>query len=210
MLWPQRRKREPVWLRVTIAVALVLTALTFPISSPRAGANDGASWSIPRFVLTANDGRTVSDEDLRGQHLLVFFGYTNCPDICPTGLQVISEAMDLLGAGASAVQPLFVTLDPERDTKSILNSYVTNFHPRLMGLTGPAVMVDRVAKGFHVRHEKVVQPGDDPSTYAIDHTAAIFHMGPDGSYLGRFPPGTSSAEIADAVRAALAASPPGD
>lgn len=187
--------------------ALLMIQVTLLAYSPLQAIEDNeAGWSIPRFVMTANDGRTVSDEDLRGQHLLVFFGYTNCPDVCPTGLQVISEAMDLLGPAASAVQPLFVTLDPERDTKPALASYVTHFHPRLIGLTGLSEMIERIAKGFRVRHEKVLQPGNDPSAYVIDHTAAIFHIGPDGRYLGRFPPGTSATDIAETVRAALVVS----
>ncbi len=147
----------------------------------------------PHFILSTSNGATVSDADFRGQHLLVFFGYTSCPDICPTSLSVIAQVLDLLGDSAAKVQPLFVTLDPQRDTAGILSPYVASFHPRLVGLYGPQSMIDSVAKGFRVKHERVELGG---GAYAIDHSAAIFHVGPDGTLLNRFQPGLPAEEIA--------------
>lgn len=185
-------------------VTVVLTiASAAAASAGEETATEGGVWSLPRFVLQASDGRTVTDEDFRGRQLLVFFGYTQCPDICPTGLQVISEAMDLLGAKAATVQPLFITVDPMRDDAASLAGYVTHFHKQLIGLSGTPSMIERVAKGFRARYERVPEPGGDPERYSIDHTAAIFHMGPDGAYLGRFPPGTTPAAIAEELTKAL-------
>lgn len=168
-----------------------------PVSVGLAASGDATT----RFIMTASDGRTITDEDLSGKHLLVFFGYTHCPDICPTGLQVIAEVMDLLDDAGDEVQPLFITLDPARDTQAVLAEYVANFHPRILGLTGPQGMVDHVAKGYRVKHVKVSMPEQSGAdAYSIDHSASIFHMGPDGQQLGRFPPGVSAEEIAEAIR----------
>ncbi|HRY05544.1 MAG TPA: SCO family protein [Hyphomicrobiaceae bacterium] len=154
-----------------------------------------------RFILSAHDGRTVTDEDFRGSHLLVFFGYTHCPDVCPTSLMTIARVLELLGDQAKSVKALFITVDPARDTHSVLAEFVPYFDPRIIGLTGSQEMIDRVVKGYHAKYTKV--PGKTDGSYTIDHTAAIFHMGPNGEYLGRFPFETTPEDIAAKLKASI-------
>lgn len=156
-----------------------------------------------RFILTAHDGRTVTDGDLRGRHLLVFFGYTHCPDVCPTSLQTVAQVLELLGPAADRVQPVFITVDPGRDTPKVLAAFVNHFDARIVGLTGSETMIDRVARGFRVKYHKS-EPTKD-GFYSVDHTAAMFHVGPAGQSVGRFNYEVPAEEIAAALRAAIAA-----
>lgn len=176
---------------------LAILSATLAVLSGNAGAiageEDDGIRAAPHFILRASSGVTVADADFRGRHLLVFFGYTSCPDVCPTGLAVVAQAMDLLGDVAAKVQPLFVTLDPARDTEAVLAPYVASFHPSLLGLTGSQEMVDSLAKGYRVKHERVEL---GVGSYAIDHTSAIFHVGPDGTLLDRFQSGLPAEDIA--------------
>jgi cytochrome oxidase Cu insertion factor (SCO1/SenC/PrrC family) len=130
--------------------------------------------------------------------LLVYFGFTYCPDICPTDLQTIGLALDRLGETGAAVQPLFITLDPERDTPQHLADYVPLFHPHLIGLSGDAASILQVARAYKVYYAKV--PTRDGSDYSIDHSGFIYLMDGAGRYLGFFPPGTPPDRIADAIR----------
>jgi protein SCO1/2 len=154
------------------------------------------------FALIDHDGRRRTDTDFRGKLLLIYFGFTLCSDVCPTELQAIASAIDQLGPAADAVQPLFITVDPEKDTPEQLKSYVALFHPRLIGLTGDPRAVKKVALAYKVYYAK-----SDPTRNAgteVDHTGFIFLVGPDGKYLGFAPPGTSSARLAQIVSHALA------
>lgn len=177
---------------------LVLTLLLAMLAAAHATGSDAPG---SRFILTAHDGRTVTDEDFRGQHLLVFFGYTHCPDVCPTSLMTVARALELLGDDAKSVQALFITVDPDRDTRSVLAEYVPYFDSRIIGLTGPKDMIDRVVKGYRAKYAKV--PAEADGSYSIDHTASLFHMGPDGEYLGRFPFETSPEDIAAKLKDSL-------
>jgi protein SCO1/2 len=152
------------------------------------------------FALTDHQGRARRDSDFQGKLLLVYFGFTFCPDICPTDLLSISQAVDLLGSDGELVQPLFITVDPERDTVEHLAQYVSLFHPRLVGLTGDGDAIRRAADAYKVYYAKVGIGGTD---YTVDHTAFIYLMGADREYLGFFPPGTSPEKIADAIRPRL-------
>ena len=153
------------------------------------------------FQLTDQSGKVRNERDFRGHLMLVYFGFTYCPDICPTDLQAIALAMDKLGTEAGDVQPLFITLDPERDTREHLADYVPLFHPRLIGLTGDAAAIHKVAAEYRVYYAKVPLRGDD---YTVDHTAFIYLVGPDGQYLGFLPPNTDAERIAAAIRPYLA------
>jgi protein SCO1/2 len=154
------------------------------------------------FSLLDQSGRTRTNEDFRGKLMLIYFGFTYCPDICPTDLQNMGLAIDQLGPAGEKVQPLFITLDPERDTADHLKEYLSLFHPRLIGLTGDAAAIGAAADAFKVYYAKVSnKKGDD---YTIDHTAFIYLMGVDGNYLGFFPPGTSSDRIAETLRKQVA------
>jgi cytochrome oxidase Cu insertion factor (SCO1/SenC/PrrC family) len=157
------------------------------------------------FELTDHGGRRRTDREFRGRLLVIYFGYTTCPDICPTDLQSIALAVDRLGAAGDAVQPLFITIDPERDTVAHLADYVPLFHPRLIGLTGTAADIRKVALAYKVFFAKVDAP--DRSDYAIDHTGFIYLVGKDGQYLGFLPAGTPPDRLAEAIRAHLGATP---
>ena len=156
------------------------------------------------FDLIDQAGRRRTDADFRGKLVLLYFGYTHCPDVCPTELQALSLALDMLGPAGAAVQPLFITLDPERDTPSHLADYVSAFHPRLVALTGPNADIRKVALAYKVyfARNSLTQGGD----YAVDHTGFIYLVGKDGRYLGFLPPGSSPEQIAKAVRAWIAKS----
>ncbi len=155
------------------------------------------------FALIDHTGRPRTEQDFRGRLMLVYFGFTYCPDVCPADLQSIGLALDRLGEVGARVQPLFITVDPERDTPQHLAEYVTMFHPRLIGLTGDPAAIHKAADAYKVYYAKVMnQKGDD---YTVDHTAFIYLMDADGKYLGFFPPGTEADRIAETMRRQLAA-----
>jgi protein SCO1/2 len=151
------------------------------------------------FALTDHTGKRVTEQDFRGRTMLVFFGFTFCPDVCPSGLQVMSAALDKLGAKADRVVPLFISVDPERDTPEQLALYVQSFHPRLVGLTGTPAEVEAVTKAYRVYVRKVNDP-KSTAGYTIDHSAILYVMGPDGAYRAHFTHSTN----ADALAAGLA------
>ena len=150
-----------------------------------------------RYLLMNHFGETVSNLDFAGSYQLIYFGYTFCPDICPTSLATMNQALGLLGPMADRIQPLFITVDPERDTLDALRAYTAYFHPRLIGLTGPPEMIARTADVFHVRYEKVLTEGRDPDKYAVDHTSSLFLLGPDGEFVAKFAHGLPAADLAD-------------
>lgn len=195
------------WNRRWIAAAVVLLLGFGPAlaqaTETRSVEADVATPIGSRFILDTHDGRTVTDEEFRGRHLLVFFGYTHCPDICPSSLLTVARVLELLGDHAKHVQPLFITVDPARDTRKVLAEFVTHFDARIVGLTGSGPMIERVAKGYRVKYARV--EGRDGS-YSVDHTAAMFHMGPAGDYIGRFPYETTPEKIAEDLRASVEAS----
>lgn len=156
-----------------------------------------------RFLLQNQYGEIVTDQELHGSYPLITFGYTHCPDICPTTLAEMVQIMNLLGDKAERVQPVFITIDPQRDTPRHLGEYVGWFHPRLIGLTGSEALVARAAANFKVRYRKVQEPGDPPDRYAMDHSAGLYLMGPDGRFLEKYPYAAEPAAIADKIRAHL-------
>ena len=138
------------------------------------------------FALTDHRGKLRNDSEFRGKLLVIYFGYTYCPDICPTDLMAISQAIVALGAAGEMIQPLFITIDPERDTKARLAEYVPVFHRRLIGLTGSPEEIRLVARSFKAYYAKnQIGRGDD---YTIDHTGVIYFVGRNGQYLGFTPP----------------------
>jgi protein SCO1/2 len=152
------------------------------------------------FTLIDHNGVPRTDADFRGKLMLVYFGFTYCPDICPTDLQAISLALTQLGAAGDKVQPLFITVDPERDTAH-LKDYVTAFHPRLIGLTGNAQAIREAAHAYKVYYAKV--PNKTGTDYTVDHTAFIYLMDTQGRYVGFFPPGTPPQRIVEMIRPRL-------
>ena len=202
-------------LRPAALAALMLIglgAIAAPLaqtSSTRSAAElmDAVMWNREPiggpFALIDHNGTTRTEQDFRGKLLLVYFGFTYCPDICPTDLQSIGLALDKLGPAADAVQPLFITLDPARDTAEQLKDYVPMFHPRLIGLTGDAQAIAKAADAYRVYYAKV--PAENRDDYTIDHTAFIYVIGADGQYLGFLPPGTDADRIVTAIKPQLAA-----
>ena len=155
------------------------------------------------FTLVNQHGETVTDADFRGQYMLVYFGYTFCPDICPTSLNRDSEAIDLLGEQAEKIVPVFITVDPERDAVAHMKEYATFFHPRLVALTGTNDQVAGAAKAYRVYYAKVEEEGSDPDSYLMDHTAFTYLMGPDGLFLQHFSYDASADTVADGLRKIL-------
>ena len=153
------------------------------------------------FDLVDHSGRRRTDADFRGKIVLIYFGYTHCPDVCPTELQSLSMAVDMLGARGSSAQPIFITIDPERDTAPHLADYVTSFHPRLVALTGPYSAIRQVALAYKVYFTR--SSTAQSSDYAVDHSGFIYLVGKDGRYRGFLPPGAPPEQIAAAVRSEL-------
>lgn len=151
------------------------------------------------FSLIDGAGQTVTDTDFGDSYLLVSFGFTSCPDICPTALQTIGQAMDLLADDGDQVQPLFITLDPVRDTPAVASDYAKAFHPRLIGLSGSAEQIAAAARSYRVYYAKVPTAAGD-GDYTIDHSSYVYLMGPDGAYLTHFSHATSAEDMAAGVR----------
>ncbi len=135
------------------------------------------------FSLIDPEGKRVTDRDFRGKLMLVFFGYTHCPDVCPTELQNMAEVMDKLGADANQVAPIFVSLDPSRDTPAVLADYLRNFGTRIAGLTGSPDEVASAAKAYRVYFRKAGGGSDD---YTVDHSAFVYLMDREGKYITHF------------------------
>jgi protein SCO1/2 len=190
-------------LRIAIAsaLALVLSAgiawwqIDTAVSTVQGGTKSAVSIGGP-FAMTDHHGKAVTDTDYRGKYLLIYFGYTYCPDVCPTELGTMAKALDLLGPRADRVQPLFITVDPERDTATHLNDYVGLFHPRLVGLTGTAEQVRDTARAYRVYYAKAPQKDGKPEDYLMDHSSFLYLMGPDGGFIGVYPAGTTADRIA--------------
>ena len=196
-----------------LSVACIGLALACVVFSAPLAANEAAepspteliegllSGRVPvggPFKLTDQTGRRRTDADFRGKLVVIYFGYTHCPDVCPTELQAISLALDELGVAADPVQPLFITVDPERDTPSVLADYVSSFHARLVALTGPAPAIQKVALAYRVFFAKSAVAR--PDGYAIDHTGFIYLVGKDGRYIDFLPPGLAPERIVEALR----------
>jgi protein SCO1/2 len=160
------------------------------LPSPRTTVSGKALVGGP-FTLTDATGKEVTDKDFRGRYMLVFFGFTSCPDICPAGLQLISAALDNLGPKADRLTPVFVSVDPERDTPPKIGAYVKNFNSRFVALTGTPQQVADVAKAYKVYYKKVPNEGGAPGDYGLDHTSIIYLMGPDGEFVTHFTPTTT-------------------
>ncbi|MDO9414332.1 MAG: SCO family protein [Pseudolabrys sp.] len=155
------------------------------------------------FTLVDHNGRSRSDVDFRGKVMVIYFGFTYCTDICPTDLQAIGNAVDRLGPLADQVQPLFITVNPEMDTPENLKKFVGLFHPHIIGLTGTASQIRRVADDFKVYFAK-----SEPSKRAdpgVDHSGFTFLIGADGKYIGFLPPGTSGERMVNTIKPHLIA-----
>jgi protein SCO1/2 len=166
----------PAWLLASLLLVLSLLAGCAP-ETFRSTDITGAEFARS-LELTGHDGKPRNLADFRGKAVVVFFGFTHCPDLCPGTLAKLAEVSKRLGGDADRMQVLFVTVDPERDTPEVLASYVPAFDPRFIGLTGDSAAIARTAKEFKVVYQK--QPGKTPDAYSVDHSSGTFVFDPEG------------------------------
>jgi protein SCO1/2 len=188
------------WLVPVLAVAalLVAGALGFRALLPAAQSEDqAAQGEVPiggPFSLVDQTGRRVTNEDYKGRFMLVYFGYTFCPDVCPLGLQTIAQALDALPPDQQErIVPVFVTVDPARDTVEVMREYVTSFHPRLVGLTGSEDEIKSTLSAYRVYAQKAEPEGGN---YLVDHSTFTYLMSPDCRYVTHFGHATTADEMA--------------
>jgi protein SCO1/2 len=174
----------------------VFAILLFALRPETAAMAPSAAAIGGPFRLVDQNGQTVTDRDLKGEPYLVFFGFTHCPDVCPTTLMELSEVLDKLGPDSARVGALFITVDPERDTPSELKDYLSSFNPRFKGLTGESAAIDQVAKSYRVYRKKVPLDNGD---YTMDHTALVYLMDKNGKFVAPFnlkrPPQDAAADL---------------
>lgn len=162
-----------------LALIVLAAAMGCAPEGPKFKSSDITGSSFGRdFALTDHTGKPRTLADFRGKAVVVFFGYTQCPDVCPTTLSTLAETMKQLGPDADRVQVVFITVDPERDTQALLAHYVPAFDPRFVGLSGDPAATERVAKEFKIIYQK--QPGATPSSYTVDHSAGVYVFDPQG------------------------------
>ena len=193
--------------------ALLLAAAVLCLSVPvRAGTpvDDDAPpvGVVPRYVLQGPGGGPVTDSDFRGRFQLIAFGYTYCPDVCPTTLVEMAQILKRLDGDAPRLQALFVSVDPGRDTPALLKEYTGFFDKRILGLTASPQLLRRVADLFKVRYEIVREPGAAPGQYAVDHSAGMYLLGPDGGFIVKFGYGAVADEVAERIRSLMAETRP--
>ena len=157
----------------------------------------------PRYLLIGPQGSAVSNEDFRGRFQLITFGYTFCPDICATTLVDMAETLKLLGEDAQRVQAIFISVDPDRDTPQQLTTYTDFFDKRIIGLTGSPALIQAAARNFKVRYEKVIKENQDPRNYAVDHSAGLYLLGPEGAFIKKFAYATPADSMASEIRQLL-------
>lgn len=178
---------------VLVAWALVFLVkerrATMPARGPVIMLTAAAEIGGP-FRLTDHTGKRVTDADFRGRFMLLYFGYTFCPDVCPADLQTMGRALDILAAKGEVITPVFISVDPERDSPAVLKKYVAAFHPRMVGLTGSAAAIKAAAKAYKVyyRAQLGAKPGD--TKILMGHTSFIYLVGPDGKAVAAFRGGT--------------------
>lgn len=196
---PAPRWLRPVlWLTILLVLGGLATAALWPRDEAAGGYSDAFGGA---FELVDQNGRAVTDRSLKGQPFAIFFGFTRCPDICPTTLQRMSRLKRQLGPAGEKLRLVFVSLDPERDSRKLIGDYLSLFPVPITGLTGTPQQLARIIEAYHVYREKVPIEGDD---YLIDHTATIFLMDADGRFFGALAHGeaddTSLAKLRRLVR----------
>ena len=151
---------------------------------------------VPRYLLQDPRGRVVTQESFGGRFQLIAFGFISCPDVCPTTLLGFRNIIEALGDKAGRLQPLFITVDPERDSATVLREYTAAFHPAILGLRGSPELLQRAAGSFRVRYEKVREPGAAAGIYTMDHSTGIYLLDSDGRFLVKFAGNAPAQEIA--------------
>lgn len=191
-----------LWGLVVVA-ALVFVWLLLWADYRADQAAEGESAFRADFELTDHTGMVRTQEDYAGRWMLVFFGFANCPDVCPTTLAEVAAVMDGLDEDAAQVQPLFITIDPERDTPSVLADFLPRFEAGIVGLTGSPDQIDRTADSFHIFYEKVEEAAA-PGGYTMGHSSQLFLFDPEGGYVKAWSYGTPAEEILAYLRGRVA------
>lgn len=191
-------KNIRITLWATVLLALVAVAVFWTVNrnqEPIASISNSVTDSFPAdFELTDQNGVVQSNETFRGRWLLVFFGFTNCPDVCPMGLATIAQVMDDLGKDGGAIQPLFITIDPERDTQAVLSNYIPQFGPRILGLSGSPEQIERTAQNFKIYYQKI-EEGAAPDGYTMGHTSSFLLFDREGEFVRVFDYDSDPAQI---------------
>ena len=198
---PASSRRPVIFGVITLLLALAIGAYAM-LSTRQLPIGSGVALVGGPFTMVNQKGETVTDKNFLGKPMLLFFGFTYCPDICPTELQVMAAALDELGSASDDIQPIFVTVDPERDTPEVMANYVSNFGPRFTGLTGTPQQVAEMAGQYRIFFAKQDNP-KDPKNYLMDHSAIIYLMGPDGKFLKHFSYSTDAKALASGLKQAL-------
>ena len=192
-----QRLETQVWKRLLVALIFAAAGLVTYVGTQ--GLN-GPAPDRRDFQLKDTSGRTVTLDSYKGKWVLMFFGFTSCPDICPTALTNVASTLDAMGAGAKDIQPVFITIDPERDTAEVLKDYLANFGPRIAGLTGTPAQIAAVAARYQTFYSK--RPTDDGG-YTMDHSSAFELLSPEGVYLRAFRPDDDPQDFAKELLATM-------
>jgi protein SCO1/2 len=192
-----RRRTVFALLFAAVALCLLASGAALWVASAPLAAPVTATIGGP-FRLEEGDGKIVTDQDFRGKYLLVYFGYTLCPDACPTTLQSVAVALGALGTKAQELQPLFITVDPKRDTPAAMARYAAAFSPQIIGLSGDAADISAVEKEYKVQ-AIITKTGSGPDDYAIDHSSVLYLMGPDGRFVALLRADATGPELAQAI-----------
>lgn len=187
---------------VVVAGFVISDAMFGSNSKNRSGVIVGAPQIGGEFTLTNNKGQVVTEKDFKGKLMLVFFGYTFCPDVCPTEMNVFVNVVQGLGDAAKDIVPVFITVDPKRDTVEVMDEFVQAFHPSIVGLTGTETQINSVKKAFRA-YGQTVNEKDDPEFYLVDHTSFTYLMDKDGTLSTVFSYGTSPEEIIEKIKDVL-------
>lgn len=190
-----------IWILSVLAVMGLLAWVGVGVmpATPGAQPSTGEALIGGPFTLVDGSGKTVTDKSYRGKYMLVYFGYTHCPDMCPTALLLIGNALgELDDATRGKIAPLFITLDPERDTPPVMADYVRHFDHGMIGLTGSPAQIKQAAEAYKVYYSKVENEGSALG-YLVDHSGYIYLMGPDGKYVTHFPNQVSESALKDGL-----------
>jgi protein SCO1/2 len=203
MAKPAQSRNTPLLIAMIAMIAIVAVAgvaiWRITQAGPVASAGSGVSIGGP-FTLTDQAGAAVTEKTYDGSYRLIYFGYTFCPDACPTELGVMAQAIETMGPAGQKVQPIFITIDPDRDTVQQLKGYVPLFDKRLVGLTGTPQQIAAVAKAYKVYYAKADQPGVDTKSYGMNHSSFVYLMDPKGRFLTVFSSDTDSDKMAAEIR----------
>lgn len=184
-----------------ILLSVLIAALALTTLKP-AQMSSGTALIGGPFTMVNDKSEMVTEKTYAGKYMLLFFGFTNCGDVCPAELQVVSAAFTEMGALSDSITPIFVSVDPERDTSKIMGDYVKNFHPRLVGLTGTPEQVAAIARVYHIYYQKVPDPKNS-ADYEMDHSSILYLMGPDGKFIKHFPYTTDAKGLAEGLKKVL-------